>query len=256
MSATAGPVERLPPDPSDPLWGDHISRYRFALPAARGARVLDAGCGTGFGAGFLARGGARCVTALDVSVEAVTATLRDHGTSGVRVVQADVCALPFAKASFDFITCFETLEHVADADSLVAELRRVLTLAGRLFVSTPNGELTGGAHRRPANPFHVREFDASGLRAVLGRRFAEVRLFGQHLSRHYAIAPQFVGRGFERRPQSPRVLLWRATRRLPHPLRDALARAWSGRPFYPAPDAFTFTEGDFTEAHVLVAVCG
>ena len=37
----------------------HLSIYHFALPFARGRRVLDAGCGAGYGAAYLARHGAQ-----------------------------------------------------------------------------------------------------------------------------------------------------------------------------------------------------
>src|SRR5436305_1525474 len=63
---TSGPVERVEIHPATPWWGEHRCRYRFALPYARGARVLDIACGTGFGAAMLAEAGARSVCGVDL----------------------------------------------------------------------------------------------------------------------------------------------------------------------------------------------
>ncbi len=47
--------ERVIPGQVDPdLWAEHISRYAFASRFAPGARVLDLGCGAGYGTAELA----------------------------------------------------------------------------------------------------------------------------------------------------------------------------------------------------------
>src|SRR5258705_11438377 len=47
----------------------HAQRYRFACQFVKGKRVLDAGCGVGYGARMLALAGASEVVAVDVSDE-------------------------------------------------------------------------------------------------------------------------------------------------------------------------------------------
>ena len=66
--------ERLLPDQQrdDDLYYEHLARYMFAAALARGRRVLDAGCGAGYGAALLASSGAHSVTAIDIAPEAVT----------------------------------------------------------------------------------------------------------------------------------------------------------------------------------------
>jgi SAM-dependent methyltransferase len=56
----------------------------------------------------------------------------------VRFVQGDATALPFADASFDLITMFDLLEHVADDGAVASEALRVLRPGGWILVSTPN----------------------------------------------------------------------------------------------------------------------
>jgi protein-L-isoaspartate O-methyltransferase len=48
--------ERVIPGEVDiDLLNEHMARYTFAARLARGKRVLDAGCGTGYGSAELAR---------------------------------------------------------------------------------------------------------------------------------------------------------------------------------------------------------
>ena len=63
--------ERLIPGQVDAdLLNEHMARYAFAMRLARGNRVLDAGCGAGYGSAELARI-AKSVTGVDVACEAV-----------------------------------------------------------------------------------------------------------------------------------------------------------------------------------------
>lgn len=46
--------------------------------------------------------------------------------------------LPFEKAEFDGILCFETVEHVSRPDIFIKELSRVLKKGGEMILTTPN----------------------------------------------------------------------------------------------------------------------
>src|SRR5215467_1277008 len=63
--------ERVIPGEVDvDLLNEHLARYAFAARLARGKRVLDAGCGAGYGSAELARA-ALSVVGIDISAEAV-----------------------------------------------------------------------------------------------------------------------------------------------------------------------------------------
>ena len=47
--------ERITPDLTNGVFATHVHRYWWAMRYAFNARVLDAGCGTGYGADLLAR---------------------------------------------------------------------------------------------------------------------------------------------------------------------------------------------------------
>src|SRR3954468_20836377 len=73
---------------------EHRGRYWWAAALARGKRVLDAGCGTGYGSNILAAAGAAAVAAVDVA-EHVIADARKTAHPGVVFECVDLASLPF-----------------------------------------------------------------------------------------------------------------------------------------------------------------
>lgn len=106
------------------------------LPEVRGARVLDAGCGSGWYAERLLERGAR-VTAVDASAAmAAHARARLGGRAEVRV--ADLRdPLEFAgEGAFDGVLSALALHYLRDWGPTLAELHRVLAPGGWLLLST------------------------------------------------------------------------------------------------------------------------
>ena len=173
------PVERFDPESfqGELVEAEHLARYRWAAGAAAGREVLDAGCGEGYGCRLLmdVGGAARCV-GIDIDEGTIEAARSAYGDrEGLEFEAGDVTALPFPDDSFDVVTCFETIEHVAAQREAVAELARVLRPGGVLLISSPNK----GVYP-PGNPFHERELEASEFEALLKGAFAHVRLIRQH----------------------------------------------------------------------------
>jgi SAM-dependent methyltransferase len=179
--------ERIVPDETEPgIVALHLKRYEFARPSCVGKDVLDAGCGVGYGAAFLATA-ARRVVGVDRSEEAIAYARHRYSAPNVEFVIGDLLALPLGEDSFDVACAFETIEHLPDPERFVAEADRVLRRGGTLFVSTPRVERTND---RPENPFHEREFSAVDLEALLRTRFRAVELLGQRrrqTTRHRAL---------------------------------------------------------------------
>lgn len=162
---------------NEDLWAEHVARYAFAAQLAGGKRVLDAGCGTGYGAAELAQKGA-AVVAVDV---AFLEAWEDVGTPGPRYCQASVEALPFPAASFDLIVAFEVIEHLRDWRALLREARRVLAPEGLFLVSTPNRVYYAESRGAEGpNPFHVHEFEFEEFRTALQEFFPKVDVWVQN----------------------------------------------------------------------------
>ncbi|MGH8774043.1 MAG: class I SAM-dependent methyltransferase [Jiangellaceae bacterium] len=180
----------------------HEAAYRAVMPLCVGARVLEAGCGEGYGAAALLDSGASTVVALDYDAAAIdhasrtydrrpttviegrllgsqpNETVLDHGDEGsLALILANLVALPFTEGTFDVVVSLQTVEHLWDQQRFVAECARVLPPGGRLVLSTPN-RFTFPA----GNPFHTRELDATEMLALVqGGPFRVETLLGlQH----------------------------------------------------------------------------
>ena len=239
-------AEHLGNDPASELWGEHRARYRFVLRLVGGQRVLDVASGAGFGLQMLRQAGASAV-GFDYDAEA----LREVRTvePAAPLVNGDATRMPLADGWADVVVSFETLEHVPDAAAMVRELRRILKPGGSLVLSTPNRSF-GPPERHTDNPFHIQEFTAAELRALLRSEFASVELFGQRPSRDYRYVPFLMVEP----DYSPRALAWKVLLRVPRPLRDQIAQCVSGRPFYPGEDDYTFDADRTDGANTLVAI--
>ena len=99
-------------------------------------RVLDAGCGQGVVASYLARKiGCRIegITVLDFEIPKAQARARAAGVQGrTRFQLMDYSATRFADASFDAVYTTETLSHSPDIARTLREIRRLLKPGGRV----------------------------------------------------------------------------------------------------------------------------
>lgn len=150
-----------------PAFQERFATWACAMAAVirRGDDVLDAGCGSGVFAFEAARLGGR-VAAFDAS-EAMIDLCQ------AKQVEAGVVNVAFAQArlederppgSWDVVLCSSVLEYVADFDTALMSLARLLRPGGRLIVSVPNADslyrrverLAFQATGRPAYLAHVR----------------------------------------------------------------------------------------------------
>ena len=177
--------ERVVPGQTDPdLMNEHLARYCFAEALAGQKRVLDAGCGLGYGSARLARR-TQDVFALDNAFEPLLQASTQYEPEGVRFAQGDVTSLPFRSESFDVVVAFEVIEHLENWQGFLAEMERVLAPAGQLIVSTPN-RLYYAETRSEPNLYHVHEFDYQEFQSERQKFFPHVTIFlGESQQRHH-----------------------------------------------------------------------
>ena len=174
--------ERVVPGKVEPdLLNEHLSRYLFAAGFAASRKVLDLGCGTGYGSAILARA-AKSVIAVDISREAIAFARENYTQPRIHFLVADCSQLPVSSGSLDLVVCFEVVEHLTEQQLLLEEISRVLKQDGILVISTPN-RLYYTEERQEINPYHTHEFDHEEFSTYLRRCFEEVEIcFQNHVS--------------------------------------------------------------------------
>ncbi|MFZ4507022.1 MAG: class I SAM-dependent methyltransferase [Fimbriimonas sp.] len=98
----------------------------------RGKTILDIGCGP--------RGSLEWATtaALRIGLDPLSHAFTELGTThhAMQYVAARAEHLPFADKSFDFVTSFNSLDHVDDLEKVIKEMTRVLAPSGTILLLT------------------------------------------------------------------------------------------------------------------------
>lgn len=174
----------------------HIVRYHMAAQFVRpGDTILDCACGLGYGSYMLFHNSpAQSVFGVDLSESSIRYATKNYGLPGyIRYQQGDAHNLStLPDNSIDFITSFETLEHLPHPKQYLKELARVLRPSGRIMMSVPNEWPVDPANARP--PYHCHEYTWDRFRGELSEHFLLDRGFAQ------------TAGGGGRCPDSPRAL--------------------------------------------------
>ena len=178
--------ERFTPECVREISYEHFHRYALAARWCTGMHTLDAACGEGYGSVLLATS-ASSVEAVDISAKTVEHARQRYGhITNLNFQEADCTSLPFSDDEFDCVVSFETLEHLAAQDQLLAEFRRVLKADGFLILSSPDKAVYSD-QQNTSNEFHVKELYRHELETLIERHFGAWRLLGQKLMFHSAI---------------------------------------------------------------------
>lgn len=107
-------------------------------------KILDAGCGTGYGLVFFRRYGE--VQGIDSSDTAIS-FCRERGIGAVQ--KASIESIPFPDAHFDLTICADVLSYLSDdavRKKAVREFARTLKRGGLLIVNVPALSFLLGSH--------------------------------------------------------------------------------------------------------------
>lgn len=173
-------------------WGmlgaaEHLPRYRWARSLCHSQRVLDLGCGTGYGSRMVAAVAAS-VTGLDRSPEALAWARRGGVPENLEFREAADLGASLEAGSFDRVLAFELLEHLGEANQgdLMTQVRRLLAPGGLFLVSTPDPRATA---RYGDNPHHLLERDRDSFLGLVESHFEHVLLLEQRLEARVSLTP-------------------------------------------------------------------
>ncbi|TAE23518.1 MAG: class I SAM-dependent methyltransferase [Cytophagales bacterium] len=160
------------------ITSDNPVHQRLLFPYVEAAQmvhgnVLEIGCGWGRGLELLTQA-ADHYTGIDKNEDLIGSLQREYPQS--TFIAANIPPLSgLADNTFDFIVTFQVIEHIENDSLFVKEAHRVLKPGGKLLLTTVNKTFS-----LTRNPWHVREYVADELRALMGQHFPVIETRGIH----------------------------------------------------------------------------
>lgn len=152
----------------------HLARYMFVVRQLKSTdRLLEIGCGTGYGARLLAD---HC--------QSVSATDAETGLGEYweKYNKPNLNLSPtMPECRFDVVVCFEVIEHIEEekAGEFLQKIKDRMTDSGVAFISTPRA-LPFEMRSRNRQLEHPKEYSPTEFRELLEKQFSRVFLFGQN----------------------------------------------------------------------------
>jgi len=165
--------------PFEEMDGVLTKAYIYAQKFVFGKRVLDCGCGGGYGSAYLTKNGAKEVIGIDLSKWAIEQAKILYSENNLKFMVMDATDLKFKDSNFDVVLSFQVIEHLKDYKKHLLEVKRVLKPRGIFIISTPNKNIISLNREKPVFPFHIKEFYPQELSNLLAEYFEEVRVMGQ-----------------------------------------------------------------------------
>lgn len=153
-------------------WQMICCRYYTAARFVTGKQVLEVGCGTGRGLGYLSAR-AQKVIGGDCGEDNLS-YVRQHYGERAELVVLDAGQLPFKDSSFDVVVAMEVIYYLTHLGDFFEECHRILRKRGILCLCLPNKDVPG-FH---ASPLSRRYYSVPELFTSLNRHHFDTKLFG------------------------------------------------------------------------------
>ncbi len=119
------------------------------------------------------------VYGVDISAEAIEYCKRYWKQKNISFLVGSGTDIPFPANAFDVVATFEVFEHISEWEKFLSELRRITKPQGKIYISTPNKDITSPGKVKPINPFHFFEMTEKQFKKALSRYFNIDSFLGQ-----------------------------------------------------------------------------
>ncbi len=160
------------------LFKEALARYEFAKKVMhskkkKDAKILDLGCGTGYGSALLSENGA--VVGMDRNRKAIAYATKRYGRKA-QFKLGNVEEFKIYLGLFDVISAFEIIEHLKNPRAFLKNACKSLRSNGIMILSTPNAV----SHpNTPKSPYHEKEYTKREFEKLLNSFFSHVEMYGQ-----------------------------------------------------------------------------
>lgn len=156
---------------------EHNARYDFARAFCNMKRVLDAGCGIGYGCKRLAES-AKMIHGVDIDVRSIQKARKEYWQNNIYYHVMDLNNLALKDNFFDVVLSFEVIEHIKNYEVYLHEIKKILVEDGIFILSTPNASFSQDRF----NPYHFDEFSLEKFGSILRSHFNDVEMYGQSVN--------------------------------------------------------------------------
>ncbi|MCX6823044.1 MAG: class I SAM-dependent methyltransferase [candidate division SR1 bacterium] len=122
-------------------------------------KILSVGCGTGDDLAIIKKYGE--IYVIDVDKNAL---LLIDDTICQKKILGDACSMPFIDGYFDYIVCFDVLEHIQEDGLAIKEIYRTLKKGGILLIIVPAFQSIYSSHDKKLD--HYRRYSMKGIRRL------------------------------------------------------------------------------------------
>ncbi|MFX0139059.1 MAG: class I SAM-dependent methyltransferase [Candidatus Hodarchaeota archaeon] len=154
----------------------HIKRYEWVKDHLKNLKVLDNGCGTGYGTYFLAKNNVKEIIGIDISKKSIEYAQEKYNANNLKFKQMNSLSLDLTDDYFDAVISFDVIEHIDEKHQkkYLSEIIKVIHDDGFLIIGNPNAELS-----REKNPHHKKELTLNEFKGLLKLFFKKIDLFGE-----------------------------------------------------------------------------
>jgi len=156
------------------VFARHKFAYEQAKRYAQGCRVLDVGCGTGYGCKILSEV-ASSVVGIDYSAEAVAYCNANSTAPNVLFEHANATDIAFNR-EFDLALSFQVIEHHSNPPLFLKKIKQAVRPGGTILLTTPNAREP--VRKGEENPFHENEMNYEQFKKLLSEHFSSFELLG------------------------------------------------------------------------------